>query len=567
MKIAFLLTAALALPSSNFAIKDSHVVPNGWVELSDAPLDHKLDLQIGIKQENIDALISTLYKVSDPSSPDYGKHLTQQQVSDLIAPKQSTIDAVYAWLKNNGVEGGVLNANKDWLSVTVTVDQAQKMLNTKYKVYQHQESKVVAVRTPSFSLPKYVHHHIDLIQPTTKFTSIPKKIAKSPKTSAPKKLSVSSCDNGVTPQCLNDLYNIGGYTPSSSKSIVGVTGYLGQYANQADLSQFLQSYQPNAASSYSFSTVLVNGGTNPQDSGSAGTEADLDVEYVGALTYPTKHVFYSTGGSPPYIPDANESSNDNEPYLDWLNYMLAQPDGSIPQTITTSYGDDEQTVPYSYAVRVCNDFAQLGARGVSLLFSSGDGGVSGGQYGTCKSNDGKNTREFLPTFPASCPYITAVGGTTGVPETAAGLSSGGFSNYFGTPSYQSANVQSYLKTLGSTYKGLYNATGRGIPDVAAQATGFTIVNQGYETSVDGTSCASPTFAGVVSNLNDYLLGQGKPPLGFLNPWLYSKGFNGLNDITSGSNPGCNTNGFSAGKGWDPVTGLGTPNFKTLQTLV
>jgi tripeptidyl-peptidase-1 len=56
-------------------------------------------------------------------------------------------------------------------------------------------------------------------------------------------------------------------------------------------------------------------------------------------------------------------------------------------------------------------------------------------------------------------------------------------------------------------------------------------------------------------------------LGFLNPWLYSQGFVGLNDITSGSNPGCDTDGFTAGVGWDPVTGLGTPNFGKLQAIM
>jgi hypothetical protein len=59
-------------------------------------------------------------------------------------------------------------------------------------------------------------------------------------------------------------------------------------------------------------------------------------------------------------------------------------------------------------------------------------------------------------------------------------------------------------------------------------------------------------AGIISLLNDYQLSQGKPPLGFLNPWLYGKGLEGIKDITQGSNPGCNTIGFSATTGWDPV---------------
>jgi len=76
------------------------------------------------------------------------------------------------------------------------------------------------------------------------------------------------------------------------------------------------------------------------------------------------------------IPDAAAGDPPgNEPYLTWVNYVLSQP--FLPQVISTSYADDEQTVPLDYAQRVCNSFAQLGARGHSLLFGSGDGGVGG----------------------------------------------------------------------------------------------------------------------------------------------------------------------------------------------
>jgi tripeptidyl-peptidase-1 len=49
-----------------------------------------------------------------------------------------------------------------------------------------------------------------------------------------------------------------------------------------------------------------------------------------------------------------------------------------------------------------------------------------------------------------------------------------------------------------------------------------------------------------------LISKGKPPLGFLNPWIYSAGSTGFNDVTLGSNPGCGTTGFAAVQGWDPV---------------
>lgn len=76
--------------------------------------------------------------------------------------------------------------------------------------------------------------------------------------------------------------------------------------------------------------------------------------------------------------------------------------------------DDEQTVPSSYAHVVCSQFAQLGARGVSVFFGSGDGGVSGVQApGSCKSNVNNQTA-FIPLFPSSCPYVTSVGGRSGM---------------------------------------------------------------------------------------------------------------------------------------------------------
>ena len=88
------------------------------------------------------------------------------------------------------------------------------------------------------------------------------------------------------------------------------------------------------------------------------------------------------------MPDKGETTDSNEPYLVWLQYVLGLND--LPYTVSTSYGDDEQTVPLSYAQRVCQDFAQLGARGVTVLFSAGDDGVV--PNGTCVANDGSNRK-------------------------------------------------------------------------------------------------------------------------------------------------------------------------------
>jgi len=229
-------------------------------------------------------------------------------------------------------------------------------------------------------------------------------------------------------------------------------------------------------------------------------------------------------------------------------------------------------VPLSYAIRACNSFAQLGARGVSVIFSSGDGGVGDGNSDpattTCKTIDGQNKTEFLPFFPASCPYVTAVGGTVNVePEVGVFFSGGGFSNYFERPAYQEAAVKGYLANLGETYAGPFNSTGRAYPDVSAQSMNFSIVSGGRNGLVSGTSAAAPTFAAVISLLNDARVASNLSSLGFLNPFLYSKGVEGLTDILAGNNPGCGTEGFNASTGWDPVTGLGTPKFEVLKSLV
>jgi len=159
--------------------------------------------------------------------------------------------------------------------------------------------------------------------------------------------------------------------------------------------------------------------------------------------------------------------------------------------------------------------------------------------------------------------VTSVGGTQSSPETSASFSDGGFSNIFLPPSYQSSVVSDYLKSIGSTNSGLFNVSGRGFPDIAAQAENIEIYNTGSTGHVAGTSCASPIFASIIALLNDELVAAGKGPLGFINPLLYANP-GALNDITSGGNPGCNTHGFPASSGWDPVTGLGSPKYTALR---
>ncbi|KAF8165633.1 tripeptidyl peptidase A [Crassisporium funariophilum] len=584
----------LAAPPKEFAyqVKEEVLPPRGWIKHSKPSHDHNIVLRIGLPQPNFNVLEKHLYEVSDPEHERYGQHLSKSEVEALVAPLPESLDSVNQWLSTFGFKDDeiVRSPAEDWVMLTIPVSLAEKMLDTTYHVWKHIESGDYLVRTTSYSLPSNLHSHIDLIQPTTMFGRFKEQrstivwddgaelvdtVSEIQPTIVDKITGVAvnaTCNTTITVSCLKQLYNAVGYTPSADpKNTIGITGYLEQYANIADLQLFFADQRPDALGS-SFEFHSVNGGINSQNISEAGAEANLDVQFAFGISHPIPGAFYSTAGRPPFDPDVRTPTNTNEPYADWLDFMVTQE--NPPRTISTSYGDDEQTVPKSYAIRVCNSFAQLGARGVSVLFSSGDFGVGDGDSDPatqkCFTNDGRNVTRFIPVFPSSCPFVTSVGGTTGIPEVAVSrfFSGGGFSDYFDRPAYQKHEVQKYLDALPKgTYKGLFNENGRGFPDVAAQSDRYRIFLSGRPILIGGTSASSPAFAGLVAMLNDARIKAKKNCLGFLNPLLYSRGVSGLNDITVGHNSGCGTIGFNATKGWDPVTGLGTPNFEELRKIV
>jgi len=114
--------------------------------------------------------------------------------------------------------------------------------------------------------------------------------------------------------------------------------------------------------------------------------------------------------------------------------------------------------------------------------------------------------------------------------------------------------------------GQYNDSGnaRAYPDISANGAFFLVVMDSEFHLVFGTSASAPVVASMITLINDARITAGKKSIGFLNPTIYNPVHSGaFNDITCGSNPGCGTGGFNATRGWDPVTGVGTPNFKKL----
>jgi tripeptidyl-peptidase I len=173
---------------------------------------------------------------------------------------------------------------------------------------------------------------------------------------------------------------------------------------------------------------------------------------------------------------------------------------------------------------------KLGLQGVSIIFASGDSGVA--SRSGCLGNSGET---FAPGFPASCPYVTSVGATqvnqgaaitdveSAVSDPAENFySGGGFSNYFAAPSYQASALKTYFADHKPPYAAsVYNASGRGFPDVAAVGLNIINIAGGTQFLQGGTSASAPIFASIMTLINEQRLAAGKKPAGFLNPTLYA----------------------------------------------
>ncbi|KAH6459736.1 hypothetical protein HBI57_090840 [Parastagonospora nodorum] len=584
---------ATPIARSPYAVKETHFVPDEWFKQERTQGQQTIQLQIGLKQGRFDELDRHLQENEMRNRERYGQYLSAEEVNELVAPSSETHHLVNDWLQENGINVSDLgySAAKDWIILHLPIEMVENLLDTEYHNYKHADGRIVS-RTTRWSLPAHLHGHIDTIQPTTSFfRGAPRTwahtTAQVPETSSrPDNASLAAVCNAksLTPACFQTLYGTKGYeTKASSKNSIGFANYLDEVPIRPDAKLFLEKYRPEAVSqASSFTQVSVAGGptqdgplTEKQLADGKSYEANLNIQVIAGFAWNMSITAYSTAGRPPFQPETPGEVNNNEPYLVWLDFLAQQ--SFIPRVISTSYGEPEQSVPQAYAERVCRQFAQVGARGTSLFFPSGNSGV--GRDGRCFTNDGQNRWQFKPIFPGGCPYVTTVGATMGLEEEVAAYvppsnatgggyfaSGGGFSNYFPRPEWQKSSVPQYVEKLGDTYKGLYNRSGRGYPDVAAQGIDFAFFYNGTEGLTGGTSAATPLAASIFALVNDALIAARKPALGFLNPWLYKKGYKALNDVTKGSNRGCNTTGFAAGEGWDPVNGWGTPNFPKLVKL-
>lgn len=340
------------------------------------------------------------------------------------------------------------------------------------------------------------------------------------------------------PRQVAQFYNFPAGVDGSGQTI-GILELGGGYTT-ADLQQY---FQGQGLPVPSVVAVSVDGGANaPTNPGSADSEVMLDIEVASSVAGGATIAVYFT-------------TNTDQGFLDALTTAIHDTTNH-PNVISISWGGPESSWTQQAMTALDDACQSAAALGITITVASGDSGSTDGV------GDGANHVDF----PASSPHVLACGGTeiftSGTTLTSevvwndqasgGGATGGGVSTVFPLPSWQ-ANAK--VPAAGGY-------AGRGVPDVAGDAapeTGYEIQVDGQGEVVGGTSAVAPLWAGLIALLNQKL----GAPVGFLNPRIYPLlGSAAFRDITQGNN-----GAYSAGPGWDPCTGLGSPEGAELLTLL
>ena len=560
--------------------------------------------------------------VADPHSSSYRQFLTPAQFRQRFAPSQAQVGAVQSWLKSQGFSVEYTPQNNHYVSAEGTVAQAAAAFGTSFGEYSVDG---LTVRSPESDLTipdtlSGVVSGVVGLDDSSQFVTTNHTTGDAPPPAA--FVSAQPCSTywgqaqatGFTnPYGTSTLpYAPCGYTPDQVKGAYGISGYNGAGQTVAiidayaaptivsDVNQWSANRGLPQFTGGQFSQAVAPGtyhhpekGQKQDPQGWYGEET-LDVEAVHGMA-PAANVVYV--GAPNNFQDLDAA----------LNYVV---DKDVAPIVTNSYGFDTELLPPGYIQPQEDTILQGAIEGIGIYFSSGD------------NSDESLVEGYQTTdWPASSPFVTAVGGTTlGVGasnnnlfETGWGTrtsawngttwaatppgswiygAGGGVSRVFGEPTYQQGVVPSSVFSA-------QGRTGRAVPDIAAVAD----PNSGYligetqtfpdgsvkyaEYRIGGTSLASPLVAGIMALANQ----AAGHTLGFVNPLLYGlAGTSAFNDVNSPSSTiavvrADYINGVDASNGlryslrtanqtlslqttsgYDDVTGLGTPASSFLAAL-
>ena len=500
------------------------------------PSNTEIRITVYLRPQNAEDLHRRLKR--SPGSAAH-PHLTPDKFAERYGAAPADIEAVKTFARSHQLRVIDSHPGRRSISLSGTAAQMSAAFGVTLHHYRH-AGGIYRLRQGSVYIPKNLEGIISAIVGLDN-RPLARPHFRIHRAQAPRPAANPS--QSYTPLQLAKLYDFPD-TLTGQGETIGIIE-LGGGFNQTDLDQFFQ--QLSISPAPQVIAVSVDGATNSPtgNSNSADGEVELDIEVAGAIAPGAKQkIFFGP--------------NSEQGFLDAVTTAVQDADVTI---ISISWGQTESVYTAQGRASFNQAFQDSGAMGKTIFVSAGDNGSSDGQ------TDGANHVDF----PAGSPYVVACGGTTLRADTAnntitsetvwneqtvgEGATGGGVSDYFPKPDYQSqANVPPPQMQGG----------GRGVPDVAGDAdpiTGYQVFVDGKSAVVGGTSAVAPLYAGLFARINQGLIQKGKPRVGFVNPALYQNA-SAFRDIVSGNN-----GAFSAGPGWDPTTGLGSPDgAKILGTL-
>jgi uncharacterized protein (TIGR03437 family) len=512
-----------------------------------------------------------------PGSANYHHWLTPEQYAERFGVTTDDLNQIVTWLQGQGLSIAAVARGRNWIAVNGEAARIEGAFQTEIHEYVSGGEKHFANATEP-SVPAALTGIVGAIRGLNDFRMKARIISRKP--SAQNTLAPHYTSGGgqtfIAPDDLATIYDI---APLYTAGINGKGQSLviaGQtQINLSDIQQFRSSYGLPANNPQ---PLLVPGAQDPGISSSDLSEADLDLEWSGAVARDATILFV-------YSSDVIQS----------VQYAIDQ---ALAPVISQSYGSCELETPSSDASSFQQMGQQANSQGMTWFSASGD---TGGADCDDTQNPGLSV-----DMPGSVPEVTSVGGTefaeggaqfwsgTNSPTGESALSyipetSWNDSAIDGTPSASGGGASIYFpKPSWQTGPGVPADNARDVPDVALSASadhdGYFVYTGGSLQVFGGTSVPTPTFAGIITLLNQYLVSTGaesSPGVGNINPKLYSLAQtapNAFHDITTGNNivtvpcggrfsSGCTSTpvGYSAGKGFDQVTGLGSVDVYRLIT--
>jgi subtilase family serine protease len=356
MKLLLAVLCVLALAHGHGAIHEKGTPCCGWAPSKNLALaDEYVSFSFSVVEQNMDKIRTIVQEVSDPHSTRYGEYLTSAQIEEMTRPKKEDIATVSNWLAQNSVPFTVSNNGRS-IDVKCPVSQAEKLLVTHFESLENQQTQQEPlIRATTYELPPQVEAATAAV---VGLHGLPLPVRKP--------VVASSGEPGepakVTPAVLASTYSIGGVSPSGNpKNRQAVAEFQGQYEKDKDLADFFKTFVPHAKPGDEKVTKFV-GDTDKQE---AGVEASLDIQYIMGVAPHVQTEFWLFAGQD-FCADLKN----------WTDTILS--DDAAPLVHSVSYGwqgNLTQLECMDDVVSTIDDnFAKLAAKGITIIFASGDSG-------------------------------------------------------------------------------------------------------------------------------------------------------------------------------------------------